>query len=147
MAPTEASPHQELEVRLGQSEDLPAVRAFLAVNGQLTPVALGVLAHADLVFWIAIDAGAIVAAILTRSLPLADGTTRGGIDELLVAPERRNRGIGRRLMELAEAYYRSKGATGMLLTVVEDNAPALHLYKRSGYTPVQRRIRMAKDFT
>jgi ribosomal protein S18 acetylase RimI-like enzyme len=50
-------------------------------------------------------------------------------------------------MELAEAHYRSTGALGMSLVVVEDNVPALHLYQRLGYAPVQRRVRMAKDFS
>lgn len=138
---------QHLELRLGHRDDISAVRAFLADFGQLSPVEIGVLGHADLMFWIAIEAGGIVAAILTRPLPFADGTVRGGVDELLVAPQRRKQGIGRRLMELAEDHYRSTGATGMSLVVVEDNAPALHLYERLGYTPVQRRVRMAKNFS
>jgi ribosomal protein S18 acetylase RimI-like enzyme len=139
-------PNRNVEVRFGQREDIPAVQTFLAEEGELSPVAIGVLAHADLVFWIAVEAGETVATILTRPLPFADGSMRGGADQLVVAAHRRNQGIGRRLMELAEGYYRSRGAIGMSLVVAADNAPAVHLYERLGYTPVQRRIRMAKDF-
>jgi ribosomal protein S18 acetylase RimI-like enzyme len=119
---------QRFEVRARRAEDIPAVRVFLSDFGQLSAVAIGVLRHEDLVFWIATEASAIVAAILPRPLPFADGTTRGGVDELLVAPQRRNRGVGRKLMKLAEAHYRRMGALGMSLVVVEDNTPALSLY-------------------
>jgi hypothetical protein len=50
-------PNRNVAVRLGQREDIPAVQTFLAEEGELSPVAIGVLAHADLVFWIAVEAG------------------------------------------------------------------------------------------
>ena len=93
------------------------MRAFMSDFGQLSPVVIGVLTHEDLVFWIATEAGAIAAATLTRPLRFADGTTRGGVDELLLAPQRRNRGIGRKLMEYWVACSARARASGWQLVV------------------------------
>ena len=132
--------------RQGTQVDIERVRAFLAAEGELSPVTIGSLAQDDLVFWLAIDGTELLGAILTRPQPYADGKIRGGVDELAVAASRRNQGIGRRLMELAETHYRDEKATGMLLTVVEGNGPAVHLYESLGYKTIQHRLRMTKDF-
>jgi predicted ester cyclase len=49
-------------------------------------------------------------------------------------------------METAEEHYRSRGVEGMQLTIRADNAPARALYDSLGYSPVERRVRMWKEF-
>lgn len=51
-----------------------------------------------------------------------------------VLEEYRGAGIGRRLMEAAEAWGRERGAEVMLLDVSAANTGALRFYERLGYT-------------
>ena len=135
-----------IEYRTGRPEDIEEVKELFRADGELSFVAIGVLAHDDLVFWLAGDRGRLVGVILTRPLPSEAGPRYGGVDELLVVAGHRRKGIGRHLMDLAEAHYRAAGLAGMQLVVVEDNRPARLLYENLGYGIVQRRLRMAKDF-
>ena len=50
-----------------------------------------------------------------------------------VAPTRRGRGLGQRLLELTELACADAGATVLWLHVWERNAAAIRLYERSGY--------------
>ncbi len=60
------------------------------------------------------------------------------IGELDVHPETRNRGIGARLLEYAEAEARAEGVGRMSLCTGITN-PAQHLYERSGFRIVETR--------
>ncbi len=53
-------------------------------------------------------------------------------------PAYRGRGIGTRLLELAEAHAREKGFDKLSLLVFEHNAGARRLYQRAGYEEVDR---------
>jgi ribosomal protein S18 acetylase RimI-like enzyme len=63
---------------------------------------------------------------------------RGHVDELVVAPARRRRGIGRALMAAAAEWARGRDAEQLLLTVWEGNGEAEGLYRALGYAPVSR---------
>lgn len=68
----------------------------------------------------------------------------GGEAEVLtlaVDPAARGRGIGRALVEAAAAIAVDKGAEAFFLEVAEDNAPALSLYRSSGFQWAGRRPR------
>jgi putative acetyltransferase len=52
---------------------------------------------------------------------------------LMVAAAQRRRGIGRALLEEAEAWARAVGVSKLELHVFPHNAPALALYERLGY--------------
>ncbi|MFJ2821294.1 GNAT family N-acetyltransferase [Streptomyces toxytricini] len=56
------------------------------------------------------------------------------IDDIEVAPAHRGRGIGRALMELAAGFGRERGAAHLWLEVSSVNAPAVHAYRRMGFT-------------
>lgn len=56
-----------------------------------------------------------------------------------VASEQRRAGLGSRLLTTALPRLRLFGAQRVLLEVAEDNAPALALYRRFGFTEVGRR--------
>ncbi|TXQ90270.1 GNAT family N-acetyltransferase [Escherichia coli] len=61
----------------------------------------------------------------------------GEIAELYVlgvSPERQGAGVGGRMLEAAFTRMRASGATTAHLYVEGDNAPALALYRRSGFT-------------
>ncbi len=66
--------------------------------------------------------------------PVVDGT-KAWIGGLGVVPRMRNRGIGAKLMEAAEAYAEEEGVDEVLLEVIEGNLAAEKLYERLGYTP------------
>ncbi|MGW3323988.1 GNAT family N-acetyltransferase [Streptomyces virginiae] len=56
------------------------------------------------------------------------------IEDIEVAPGHRGRGIGRGLMECAERFARERGARHLWLEVSSVNAPAVHAYRRMGFT-------------
>jgi ribosomal protein S18 acetylase RimI-like enzyme len=95
--------------------------------------------------WLAVEDGRLVGALLGRQMRSADGELRGGIDNLLVDAPRGRRGIGRRLMEEAEAHYRRRGLHGMQLAVDVDNLVARSLYDSMGYQIVKRYVRTHHD--
>jgi len=129
-------------------EDWPQVRDFLLREAEApSQYATDVLARERIVAWLAHDGEDIVGWILTHPFRADDDVERGGIDDVVVAATHRRRGIGRRLMGLAEAHYRQSRAGGMQLTVRADNDAALPLYESMGYAVVQRRLRMWKEFT
>jgi ribosomal protein S18 acetylase RimI-like enzyme len=135
-----------IEVRRGGPGD-GAIAEFFARERELSGYAAAALADKDAVIWLALDDGHLVGAVITRPMQSDDdGAQLGGVDELLVAGGRRSGGIGRLLMEAAEAHYRALGCAGMQLTVREDNEHARRLYESMGYGVVQRRLRMRKGF-
>jgi ribosomal protein S18 acetylase RimI-like enzyme len=60
---------------------------------------------------------------------------RGWVYYLAVAPDRRREGLGRRLMEAAEAWLRERGAPKLQLMVRTGNAEALGFYQALGLEP------------
>ena len=127
--------------------DWPRVEAFLLGHGEPVEHAKSVLAHEEVVAWLALEGGEIVGWILTHLGVSGDGAQRGFVEDLVVALGHRGRGLARRLMELAETYYRERGFGGMQLTVRANNEAALRLYQSLGYITIEERLRMWKDFT
>ena len=62
---------------------------------------------------------------------LAPGTWY--VNVLAVLPEHRGRGLGRRLLELADAVAREAGCRELSIIVSDANARAIRLYERVGY--------------
>ncbi|MEU9236411.1 GNAT family N-acetyltransferase [Streptomyces subrutilus] len=56
------------------------------------------------------------------------------IEDIEVAPGHRGRGIGRALVECAADFARERGAEHLWLEVSSANAPAVHAYRRMGFT-------------
>jgi len=63
------------------------------------------------------------------------------IHNIAVSQDYRRRGIGRELLEFAEAAARRRGADCAILEVRIDNEPALAMYTRLGYRRIGRRRR------
>ncbi|OGO50966.1 MAG: hypothetical protein A2148_03000 [Chloroflexi bacterium RBG_16_68_14] len=128
-------------------DDWTSVEAFLSSHGEPSEHARAVFVHEEVEAWLAFDEDELVGWILTHPGRSDDGVQRGFVEDVVVARSHRGHGIARRLMELAEAHYRERGFAGMQLTVRADNAPALRLYASLGYTTVQQRLRMWKQFS
>lgn len=56
------------------------------------------------------------------------------VEDIEVAPEHRGHGVGRALMGLATEFARERGAGHLWLEVTNVNAPAIHTYRRMGFT-------------
>jgi ribosomal protein S18 acetylase RimI-like enzyme len=67
--------------------------------------------------------------------------------ELSVAPERRNRGIGRSLVGALAELARSRGCYGMWVATEPENAPALAAYRGAGAEPAESFVTLGWSFT
>lgn len=68
--------------------------------------------------------------------------TRGVVRNLFVVPERRGEGIGRALLETAEAELTDLGVDVVSLDVLAANEAAQRFYRRRGYRP--QRVELEK---
>jgi ribosomal protein S18 acetylase RimI-like enzyme len=59
---------------------------------------------------------------------------RGWINYLAVAPDLRRQGLGRRMMDAAEAHLRAAGCPKINLQVRTSNTGVIAFYERIGYT-------------
>ena len=69
--------------------------------------------------------------------------TRGTVSNLFVRPDRRDEGIGSRLLDAAEERLRDTGADVVSLDVMAANESARRFYRRHGYRP--HRIELEKS--
>jgi ribosomal protein S18 acetylase RimI-like enzyme len=76
------------------------------------------------------DGEALIASVMTGF----DGH-RGWVYYLAVAPDQRRAGLGRRMMQAAEAWLRERGAPKLQLMVREGNQEALDFYRALGLEP------------
>ena len=67
----------------------------------------------------------------------------GWIGELYTKPEFRGQGIGKKLIEEAESYFKSNGCINSRIFVMSDNKLALSVYKKLGYD--ERDVELSKD--
>jgi GNAT superfamily N-acetyltransferase len=66
------------------------------------------------------------------------------LNDLYVAPEARQRGVGQALVRRAEDFARETGSRGLFLRTATDNAPAQRLYERCGWVRDTRFYRYDK---
>lgn len=81
--------------------------------------------------WVATLAGEVVAYCYVQAFELI-----GHVQNIVVAPGTRERGIGRALMQTAATWFREQGLTTWRLNVRADNAAALALYASLGFQRV-----------
>jgi len=65
---------------------------------------------------------------------LEHGGLTAEIDELFLLPDYRSAGLGRRLLETAEAGFRRAGCTNVALQLGRENADGRRFYARCGYS-------------
>ncbi|MEV1046231.1 GNAT family N-acetyltransferase [Streptomyces sp. NPDC049916] len=68
------------------------------------------------------------------SVSYAPWNRRLTIEDIEVGPGHRGRGVGRALMTRAEEFARERGAGHVWLEVTNVNAPAIHAYRRMGFS-------------
>ena len=84
------------------------------------------------------DAGVLGYALVQRRR----NSRTARLNSIAVTPGVAGRGLGRTLLEAAEAQARAKGCTVLRLEVRADNKPARTLYEKSGY----RRFDVVEDY-
>ncbi len=140
--------HEPIVVRPATVDDIPFARAMMQEALLASPTFLAHLdmealqeaeeqewlkwrEHPDPVF-IAVDAaGRSVGAIRMRPHPSAEGP--GWQIGIAVEASARNQGIGRLLIEQAITHARATHAPYLYLLVDPTNAPAIALYRRTGF--------------
>lgn len=132
-------------LRRARAEDLPAAVALEArcmhSAGWSEGAMRGELERACGAFYVLEDPNGAL-------LGLAIGWAEAGTSEVLdvaVDPERRREGLGRQLIEALQDAARARGAQESFLEVRVDNAPAIALYERLGYTRTGLRRRYYAD--
>ncbi|NTW41877.1 MAG: GNAT family N-acetyltransferase [Cellulomonadaceae bacterium] len=85
-----------------------------------------------------------VATVSSRLLAYAGAWFDGDVVQVMtigVAPDAQRRGLGAELLDAVLGYARAVGAAAVLLEVRVDNAAAIALYERAGFTVLRRRRR------
>lgn len=88
---------------------------------------------------VAVDRDTVVGSVMAGH----DGH-RGWINYLAVDPQQQRSGVGRRLMEAAEAVLRARGCPKINLQIRQDNEAAVGFYRQLGYD-VDPVVSMGKD--
>jgi ribosomal protein S18 acetylase RimI-like enzyme len=57
----------------------------------------------------------------------------GVLQDIIVEPQQRGRGVGRLLLEAALAHLEARGAPRVVLSTAAHNAPAQRLFERAGF--------------
>ena len=80
------------------------------------------------------DAGRVIGFVIARC-----ATAEWEIENVVVAPEKRNRGVGIKIIRELQLQAQSAGATSVLLEVRESNLAARRLYEKLGFSQQGRR--------
>lgn len=80
------------------------------------------------------DAGRVIGFVIARC-----ATAEWEIENVVVTPEKRNRGLGSKIIRELLLQAQSAGATSVLLEVRESNLVARRLYEKLGFSQHGRR--------
>ena len=135
-APLVPRPAPEVPVELAPAPDPAWLAAYRYRGTPLPPVASRILTHADdpVFASVRLDAAAPPAAVARGAL-VEDWLV---VTAVTVAQEARRRGLATALMAALGSWARERGGRRALLQVAEDNAAALALYDRLGFTEHHR---------
>lgn len=149
MKPRPGEDAESVRLAALEAADLPLlerfVRAYYLEDGHAfhedrQPAALAALAAGDPFgrAWLVRTGGRTVGyVVLTWAFSVEAGGREACVDELYLVPEARNRGLGRRVLELLEAEARVLGVSRLFLEVERRNR-VIGLYRRAGYVDHDR---------
>jgi len=139
---------EHLRIHLAQSADLPVATALLraqldehAIEAPgLREAVAGLIEHParGAVLLGTYGETAVGVAVLAYTWTLEHGGLVAWLDELYVAPERRNLGIGRALLDRALSHASAAGCVAMDLEVDDGHARAARLYASAGFQRLPR---------
>lgn len=119
-----------LEASYRQTRDCPALRGLRETRDVLSGHrAVGIF---DASLWTLVRVGGQPAGVLLLNRIPAAGCVE--LVYLGVAPEHRGRGLGTVLLQRALCQCAERGESHLTLAVDTDNAPAMALYRRRGFT-------------
>jgi GNAT superfamily N-acetyltransferase len=133
-------------IRLATERDIPAmvgllgalfaIEADFAIDPAVQQRGLALLlARGEAAVLVACAGETVVGmASVQLTVSTARGGLSAGIEDVIVAAGHRGTGLGRRLIEAAEAWARAKGAVRLALLADETNAAALDFYDRLGFS-------------
>ena len=128
---------QGLELRLHALADSPdsfrrTLEETRSQAGEIEEMARRSAQNPDSQGWIAEVDGAGAGQAFSR---LSEDRSTVHIFAMWVAPEARGKGVGRALLDAAEAWGRDRGVSRGLLAGTAGNSPAEGLYQGAGYEP------------
>jgi GNAT superfamily N-acetyltransferase len=86
--------------------------------------------------FVAREAGKVIAmAALHFTTSTAEGGKVAGLEDCVVRPEYRRKGVGKALLEHVIEQARAEGALRVMLLTDADNARAQALYRKMGFAP------------
>lgn len=83
------------------------------------------------------EGSAVGMATVQVLVSTAEGGPVGLVEDVVVAPEHRAQGLGRRLLAEVESWARARGLTRLQLLADRENTPALRFYEACRWTPTQ----------
>jgi GNAT superfamily N-acetyltransferase len=67
----------------------------------------------------------------------AEGGPAAWVEDVVIHPEARGQGLGRRLLDAVQTWARQRGITRLQLQADRENAPALAFYHHLGWQPLR----------
>ena len=101
---------------------------------------LSYICSSDGMCFVATDGGEVIAYVLGRIIP-----PEGEIYRVAVKEEKRQRGIGYRLLSFALKTERGRGLESVFLEVRKSNIPARKLYRSYGFREISERKNYYKN--
>ena len=133
-APVDAARVTDLLVAQLREHDIPTAEAHVAssVAAMLADPGRGFIV-------VAVVEGAVEGvAYVSFTTPLEHAGEVAWLEELYVAPARRNLGIGQRLVSDVIDRAGARGCVSVDLEVVAEHVRAANLYRREGFRPMRR---------
>ena len=137
---------ESVEIREAQLDDTPRLCALLAElfaqEADFTPDAERQRRGLRLILgnpevgrvYCATESGTVIGmATILFTVSTAEGSRAAWLEDMVVHPDRRGRGIGERLLNHAIADARTAGCARITLLTDDDNHSAMRFYSRAGF--------------
>jgi ribosomal protein S18 acetylase RimI-like enzyme len=114
-------------------ESFPGVSVSLALKSSYRDALVNIESLPNLAAFTIDAVGGVPAGFIVVALSDSEAVRQLSIEVLYVRPTHRNAGLGRQLLERAEAHSKTLGANSTRLDVSVANWSAISLYEAAGY--------------